>query len=151
MRLAVASDHGGFKLKAEIMQYVKGIGIDFEDLGTYSEESVDYPDYALAVAESVAEGKFDLGIICCGTGIGVSITANKVAGVRAALCHDTFSARMAREHNNANVLTLGQRVIGVGLALDIVGAFLDAEFQSGGRHSCRVDKIGDIEKKYRIL
>lgn len=150
MRLAVASDHGGFCLKADIVEYLKGKGIAFEDLGTHSEESVDYPDYAQAVAEAVASGKYNLGIICCGTGIGVSIAANKVAGVRAALCHDTFSARMAREHNDANVLTLGQRVIGTGLALEIVAAFLGGEFQAGGRHSCRVDKINAIEKKYCI-
>lgn len=148
MRLAVASDHGGFRLKAEIISFFKEQGIEFEDLGTYSEESVDYPDYALAVAEAVASGKFDLGVVCCGTGIGVSISANKVPGIRAALCHDTFSARMAREHNDANVLTLGQRVVGPGLALDIVRTFLEAGFQGGGRHSRRVDKICGIEKKY---
>lgn len=150
MRLAVASDHGGFLLKKEIIKYFNDKGIVHADLGPYSEESVDYPDYALAVAEGVASGEFDLGIVCCGTGIGVSITANKVPGIRAALCHDTFSARMAREHNDANVLTLGQRVVGPGLALDIVRAFLEGQFQGGGRHSCRVEKICDIEKKYCV-
>ncbi len=150
MRLAVASDHGGFMLKAEIIKMFEEKGIDYEDLGTYSEDSVDYPDYALAAAEAVASGNFGLGIVCCGTGIGVSISANKVPGVRAALCHDTYSARMAREHNDANVLALGQRVVGPGLALDVVSAFLEAEFQGGGRHSRRVGKIRGIEKKYCV-
>ncbi len=148
MRLAVASDHGGFRLKTEIIKFFREKGIDFEDLGTYSEDSVDYPDYALAVAEAVAGGRFDLGVVCCGTGIGVSISANKVPGIRAALCHDTFSARMAREHNDANVIALGQRVIGSGLALEIVRAFLGSKFQGGGRHSRRVEKICGIEQKY---
>jgi len=148
LRLAVASDHGGFILKGEVVRFLKENNIEFKDFGTYSEESVDYPDFALAVAEAVAAGEFQLGIVCCGTGIGVSISANKVPGVRAALCHDTFSARMAREHNDANVLTLGQRVVGIGLALDIVKSFLEGVFDSGGRHSRRIDKMGDIEKKY---
>ncbi|KJR95975.1 MAG: ribose 5-phosphate isomerase [Peptococcaceae bacterium BRH_c4a] len=148
MRVAVASDHGGFGLKAEIINFLRARDIEYKDFGTHSEESVDYPDYALAVAESVAAGQFDLGIVCCGTGIGVSMSANKVPGVRAALCHDTFSARMARKHNNANVLTLGQRVVGAGLALDIVNAFLEAGFDDGGRHSRRVAKMCGIEEKY---
>lgn len=148
MRLAVASDHGGIGLKAEIINFIREKGHDCKDFGTHSEDSVDYPDFALAVAEGVASGQFDLGIVCCGTGIGVSISANKVPGIRAALCHDPYSARMAREHNNANVITLGQRVVGPGLALDIVKAFLEAEFQDGGRHSRRVDKICGIERKY---
>ncbi|MFZ5634710.1 MAG: ribose 5-phosphate isomerase B [Bacillota bacterium] len=148
MRLALASDHGGFRLKAEIIKFLREKGIACEDMGTYSEDPVDYPDYALAVAEGVASGQYDLGIVCCGTGIGVSMSANKVPGIRAALCHDTFSARMAREHNNANVLTLGQRVVGPGLALDIVSAFLGAEFRGEGRHSRRVGKMCGIERKY---
>ncbi len=148
MRVAVASDHGGFRLKAEIISFLQAVDISCKDFGTDSEDSVDYPDYALAVAEAVAAGQFELGIVCCGTGIGVSISANKVPGVRAALCHDTFSARMAREHNNANVLTLGQRVVGVGLALDIVKNFLETGFDDGGRHSRRVTKMSGIEEKY---
>ncbi|MFZ5652511.1 MAG: ribose 5-phosphate isomerase B [Bacillota bacterium] len=147
MRLAVASDHGGFGLKAEVIKYFEENGIEYRDFGAHSEESVDYPDFALAVAESVASGQFDLGVVCCGTGIGVSMTANKVPGVRAALCHDTFSARMAREHNDANVLTMGQRVIGTGLALEVVRSFLEGNFQ-GGRHSRRVAKMCDVEAKY---
>jgi len=148
LRIAIASDHGGFRLKAEIIDLLKYKELTFEDLGTYSEETVDYPDFAQAVAEGVAAGKYDLGIICCGTGIGVSIAANKVPGVRAALCHDTFSARMAREHNNANVLTIGQRVTGAGLALDIVEAFLQAVFKGEERHTRRIGKICGIESKY---
>lgn len=151
LRLAIASDHGGFLLKAEIIRYFEDNNIEYKDFGTYSEASVDYPDFALTVAESVAAGEYNIGIVCCGTGIGVNISANKVPGVRAALCHDTFSARMAREHNDANVLTLGQRVVGSGLALDIVKAFLETGFDSGGRHSRRIAKIGEIEKKYSLL
>lgn len=147
MRIAVASDHGGFRLKQEIINYLGLAGYEFEDLGTYSAESVDYPDFAQAVAEAVRSGDFDRGIILCGTGIGVCIAANKVPGIRAALCHDTFSARASREHNDANVLTLGERVIGPGLARDIVAVWLAAEFQ-GGRHARRVAKISAIEEKY---
>ena len=147
MKIALASDHGGFQLKEQIAAYLREQGIDFRDFGTDSELAVDYPDFALAAAEAVARGECSLGIICCGTGIGVAIVANKVPGIRAANCHDTYSARMSREHNNANVLTLGQRVVGCGLALDIVEAFLRAEY-AGGRHACRVDKITAIEKKY---
>ncbi len=148
MKLALASDHGGFRLKSEIADFLKKSNINYQDIGTYSEESVDYPDYALKVAEAIVQGIFDFGIICCGTGIGVSIAANKVPGVRAALCQDTFSARMAREHNDANVLTLGQRVIGSGLAIDIVKTFLESGFRDEGRHGRRVEKIIEIEKKY---
>lgn len=149
LRLAVASDHGGFMLKNEIIKLLKKKGIEYNDLGAYSEESVDYPDFALALAEAVVSGQCELGIICCGTGIGVSMSANKVPGIRAALCHDTFSARMAREHNNANVLALGQRVVGTGLALDIVNAFVGAVYSTmETRHSRRVAKMCAIENKY---
>jgi len=147
LRVAVAADHGGFRLKNEILDWLREAGIEFADLGTFSEEAVDYPDQALAVAEAVKSGACDRGILCCGTGIGVCIAANKVPGIRAALCHDTFSARAAREHNDANVLTMGQRVIGPGLAREIVRVWLSAGFQ-GGRHARRVDKITAIEKKY---
>lgn len=145
MKIAIAADHGGFRLKQEIIKYLEQRGYQYKDYGTYSEESVDYPDYALPVARAVAAGEFDRGIICCGTGIGVCIVANKVPGVRAALCHDTFSARASREHNNANVLTLGERVIGSGLALQIVETWLESQF-AGGRHARRVDKIARIEQ-----
>ncbi|HHX73351.1 MAG TPA: ribose 5-phosphate isomerase B [Firmicutes bacterium] len=147
MKIALASDHGGFLLKEQVAVYLRQQGIDYRDFGTDSEESVDYPDFALAAAEAVARGECTLGILCCGTGIGVAMVANKVPGIRAANCHDTFSARMSREHNNANVLTLGQRVVGSGLALEVVEAFLRGKY-AGGRHACRVEKITAIEQKY---
>jgi ribose 5-phosphate isomerase B len=144
---ALGSDHGGFRLKEEIAVFLRERGVSYRDFGVFSEEAADYPDVALLVAEAVADGSCYRGIICCGAGIGVAIVANKVPGIRAALCHDTFSARASREHNNANVLTLGQRVIGFGLARDIVSTWLEAEFQEG-RHARRVAKIENIEKKY---
>lgn len=147
MKIALAADHGGFRLKEEIAAFLRESGIAYEDFGTFSEEAVDYPDLALMVAEAVRDGGYDRGILCCGTGIGVAICANKVPGIRAALCHDTFSARAAREHNCANILTMGQRVIGPGLARDIVAAWLQAEFQEG-RHARRLSKIDAIEQKY---
>ncbi|MEW6447885.1 MAG: ribose 5-phosphate isomerase B [Bacillota bacterium] len=146
MRLAIGSDHGGFRLKQEIVKVLGEEGIEFRDFGTFSSESCDYPDIAAAVAEAVSRKEFDKGILVCGTGIGVAITANKVPGIRAALCHDTFSARMSREHNDANILALGERVIGPGLAADIVRIWLKSEF-AGGRHGRRVEKIAAIEKR----
>lgn len=148
MKIAVGSDHGGFLLKNEIMKHLKEKDIDFVDFGCFTTESVDYPDIGQAVGEAVAGGEYEKGIICCGTGIGISISANKVPGVRAALCGDCFSAKASREHNNANVLALGERVIGVGLAKMIVDIWLGTEFQ-GGRHGRRVEKISKIEEKYR--
>ncbi|NFD31537.1 ribose 5-phosphate isomerase B [Clostridium botulinum] len=145
MKIALGSDHAGLPLKNEIIKHLEGKGIEIKDFGTYTEESCDYPDYAQKVAEKVVAKEFDFGILVCGTGIGISIAANKVKGVRAALCSDTFSAHACREHNNANILALGQRVVGVGLALDIVDNFLNAEFQ-GGRHENRVNKMMGIEK-----
>lgn len=147
MKIAIGCDHGGFQLKGEIISYLKEEGYEVQDFGTYSEESCDYPDYAVKVAESVASKENELGIIICGTGIGVSIVANKVPGIRAALCSDTFSAHATRQHNNANILTMGQRVVGPGLALDIVKTFLTSEFE-GGRHERRIEKIKQIEEKY---
>ncbi|MCT8975799.1 ribose 5-phosphate isomerase B [Clostridium sp. CX1] len=148
MKIAIGSDHAGFPLKNEILKHLEAKGIENKDFGTFSEESCDYPEFALKVAEEVAGGNYNLGILVCGTGIGISIAANKVPGIRAALCSDTFSAHACREHNNANILALGQRVVGVGLALDIVDAFLNAKFE-GDRHQRRIDKITDIENKYR--
>ncbi|ACO84208.1 ribose 5-phosphate isomerase B [Clostridium botulinum] len=145
MKIALGSDHAGLPLKNEIIKHLEGKGIEIKDFGTYTEESCDYPDYAQKVAEKVVAKEFDFGILICGTGIGISIAANKVKGVRAALCSDTFSAHACREHNNANILALGQRVVGVGLALDIVDNFLNAEFQ-GGRHENRINKMMGIEK-----
>lgn len=144
MRIALGSDHGGFVLKEEIKDYLEESGIEYKDFGTHTNDSCDYPDIALPVAKAVANGEFDRGILICGTGIGIGIAANKVHGIRAALCHDTFSARASREHNNANILTLGERVIGRGLALDIVDIWVNTKF-AGGRHQRRVEKIGEIE------
>lgn len=147
MKIAIGSDHGGFLLKNEIVRHLQSKGIEHKDFGTLKEESCDYPEFALSVAEEVASKNYDLGILICGTGIGISIAANKVPGIRAALCSDTFSAHACREHNDANILTLGQRVVGTGLALDIVDTFLNAKFE-GDRHQRRIDKISEIEKKY---
>ena len=143
---AIGSDHGGYALKQEIMKHLTERGIEYRDYGTFSTDSCDYPDYGEAVGRAVASGECERGIVVCGTGIGISIAANKVQGVRCALCGDCFSAQMAREHNDANVLALGARVLGPGLALKIVDTFLDAEFQ-GGRHARRVAKIMALEDK----
>lgn len=147
MKIALGSDHGGIELKEEIINYLKNEGYEIKDFGTRTKDSCDYPDYAVPVAEAVAAKEFDFGILVCGTGIGIGIAANKVPGIRAALCSDTFSAHATREHNNANILTLGQRVVGPGLALDIVKTFLNTKFE-GGRHQTRIDKISDVEKQY---
>ncbi|QAA31428.1 ribose 5-phosphate isomerase B [Clostridium manihotivorum] len=147
MRIAIGSDHGGFRLKSEIIEHLKKKGIEIQDFGTLNEESCDYADYAIQVAEAVVTKQFDFGILVCGTGIGVSIAANKVPGIRAAVCGDTFSAHATRQHNDANILALGERVVGTGLALDIVDIFLSSEFE-GGRHATRIGKIAEIEKKY---
>lgn len=149
MKIALGSDHAGLPLKNEIINHLNEKGIELMDFGTYTEESCDYPDYALKVAEQVSGKKYDYGILVCGTGIGISIAANKVTGIRAALCSDTFSAHACREHNDANILAMGQRVVGPGLAIDIVDTFLNAKFQ-GGRHANRINKIIEIEKKYSI-
>ena len=147
MKIAIGCDHGAFRLKNEIIEFLNSENYEVKDFGTYSEESCDYPDIALPVAEAVVNKEYDFGILVCGTGIGIGIAANKVPGVRAALCSDTFSAHATREHNNANILTMGQRVVGTGLALDIVKTFLNTEFE-GERNKKRIDKISEIEKKY---
>lgn len=148
MKVAIASDHGGVNLRKEIMDLMDELGIEYEDFGCEGTGSVDYPDYALPVAERVASGEFDRGILICGTGIGMSIAANKVKGIRCALVHDVFSAKATRQHNDTNVLAMGERVIGPGLAREIAQAWLTTEFE-GGRHQRRVIKITDIEGKYR--
>lgn len=148
MRIAIGADHGGVDLKIAIRQHLESAGHDVQDFGAYSHESTDYPDYARAVAEVVARGQFDRGILICGTGQGMAITANKVRGIRAAVCLDTYSARMSREHNNANVLCLGGRVVGPGLALDIVDIWLRTEFSDSPRHQRRVDKIAEVEQDH---
>lgn len=145
MKIAIGSDHGGFELKEIVKKELENHGIEIIDCGTNDNESVDYPDYGKIVAEKVSKGESDRGIVICGTGIGISIAANKVKGIRCALCGDTYSARMAMEHNNSNVLALGARVIGVDLAKEIVNTWLKANFQ-GGRHERRIDKIMKIEE-----
>lgn len=144
MRIVIASDHAGIALKAELLEVLKEKGHTAEDLGAYSGESVDYPDFASRASKAVANGDADRGVLVCGTGIGMSIVANKHKGVRAALCTTEFEARMSRAHNDANVLCLGQRVVGGGLARVILEAFLDQPFE-GGRHENRVQKIRDVE------
>ena len=145
MKLAIGSDHGGFRLKEAIKTYLLAHDYEVTDFGTESEDSCDYPDFALPVAEAVAKGEYDRGILICGTGIGIGIVANKVKGVRAALCHDTFSAEACRNDNDANILTMGERIVGEGLALKIVETFLNSDFE-GGRHQRRVDKIKALEE-----
>lgn len=144
LRISLASDHGGLLLKQEIVKYLIAQGHELVDHGCYKEESVDYPDYASLVCLDISERRADRGVLICGTGIGMSISANKHVGIRAALCHDTFSARATREHNDSNVLCMGQRVIGYGLALDVLAVWLSGQF-SGGRHQTRVEKISEIE------
>ncbi len=139
-KIVIGSDHGGLNLKREIIKHLTKRGIKVEDVGTYTEDSCHYPVYAKKVAHAVANKEFEQGILVCGTGIGVSIAANKVKGIRASLCSDTFSARMTRMHNNSNILCLGERVLGTGLALDIVDTWLEAEFE-GGRHQTRIDML----------
>lgn len=147
MKVAVGSDHGGYHLKEHIKKYLEEKGFDIEDFGTNSLESVDYADFALKVAEAVSEEKFDRGILICGTGLGISIAANKVKGIRAAVVSDCYSAKMSRAHNNANILALGGRVIGPDLAIEIVKIWMETPFE-GGRHQRRIDKISNIEKRY---
>ncbi len=147
MKIALACDHGGLNLKNTIIDYLKSHGYEYEDFGCYTKDSCDYPDYALPAAEAVAAGKCDRGIVVCSTGIGVSIVANKVPGIRCAHCHDSYCAKYTRLHNNSNMLAMGEKVVGAGYALEIVETFLTTEFE-GGRHERRVDKITAIEKKY---
>lgn len=141
--IALGCDHGGLELKNEIIKFLETKGLEYKDFGTYTEESCDYPVYGKLVANAVASGECEKGILICGTGIGISITANKVKGIRAALCHDVFSAKATREHNNANILAMGGRVVGVGLALEIVNAFLTTEFSGDQRHIRRINMIED--------
>jgi ribose 5-phosphate isomerase B len=140
LRVAISCDHGGYDLKCMVVDLVRSNGLEVVDMGVFSKESVDYPEKAHALADAIVSGKVDRGILVCGTGIGMSIAANKHPGIRAALCTDPFMAQMSREHNDANVLCLGGRVVGEGLAEEIVLAFLKCEFQ-GGRHARRTDKL----------
>ena len=147
MKIAAACDHGGLQLKRALVRYLTSKGHEVIDFGTDTEESCDYPDYALPAAEAVAAGRCERGILVCGTGIGVSLVANKVPGIRCAHCHDTYSAKYTRLHNDANMLAFGQRVIGEGLMEEIVDVFLSTDFE-GGRHQRRLDKLAAIEAKY---
>ena len=144
MKIALACDHSALELKEEVKKLLSDRGLEYEDFGTYTTDSCHYPIYGARAAKAVADGRCDLGIVICGTGIGISMTANKVKGIRCALCSDTFSARMTRIHNDSNMLALGARVIGVELAKEIVNAWLDAEFE-GGRHQVRIDMITALE------
>ena len=146
MKIAIGNDHTAIEMKEIIKEFVEGKGYEVIDLGTNSTESCDYPVYGEKVGRAVAGGEADLGIAICGTGVGISIAANKVNGVRAAVCSDTATARLVKEHNNANIIAFGARIVGTELAKDIVKAYLDAEFQ-GGRHQTRIDMIHEIEKR----
>ena len=138
MKIVIGSDHGGYELKQEVMDHLKKRGIEVIDVGCYSAESCDYPVYTKPVTEAIQNGDADLGILICGTGIGMSMAANKEKGIRAALCHDTFSAKATREHNNANILCMGARVVGPGLALMIIDTFIDTPFSNDERHIRRI-------------
>ena len=144
MNIAISSDHGGNNLRKEIISLLNELGHTYQDFGPQTSDSVDYPDYAKPVADGVANGTFDRGILICGTGIGMSIAANKVKGIRCALVHDVFSAKATRGHNNTNILAMGERVIGGGLAREITQTWLQGEFE-GGRHERRVSKLSELE------
>lgn len=146
MKVIVGSDHGGFELKEDLKAQLADLKIEVVDVGTNSETAVDYPDFGRAVAAQVSSGKFDRGILICGTGIGMSMVANRFPGVRAALVHDLYTARLSREHNDANLLVLGGRITGKGLAREILKVWLEASFE-GGRHARRVDKIKELDGK----
>ena len=147
MKIAIGCDHGGIVLKDAVLEVLNEKGIEAEDFGCYTTDSVDYPDFALKVAEAVSQGKDDLGILLCGTGIGISIAANKVKGIRAGVAHDLFTAEMVKRHNNANILAMGGRVVSPDLAKQMVKIWLETEFE-GGRHTNRINKISAIEEKY---
>lgn len=147
-RVAVGADHAGFPLKKTVIDYLKSAGFEVQDFGTHSEEPVDYPDFAIAVGEAIKEGKADMGVVLCGSGVGASVAANKIPGVRAGLCHDTFSARQGREDDDTNVLCMGARVIGQNLAVEILKAFVNAEFSGADRHVRRLNKVISVEKRY---
>ncbi len=146
MKIAVACDHGGFRLKNVLIKEMEKQGYEIIDFGTYDEQSCDYPDYAAKAARAVACNECEKGVVVCGTGIGVSMTANKIKGIRCALVHDVFSAKATRAHNDANMLAMGQRVIGEGLAVEILNAWLNTEYE-GGRHDLRIQKMMALEEE----
>lgn len=144
-KITVGCDHAACELKAQVIEHLRARGIEVIDVGTHSSDSCNYPDYAHALCKNIQDGVTELGILICGTGIGMSMAANKHKGIRAAVCSDTFSARLTRQHNDANVLCFGARVVGMGLAFDLVDNFIDADFE-GGKHQVRVDMITAIEE-----
>ena len=147
MKITIGSDHGAVELKNEIKKILQEFNIEVKDIGTFGTESVDYPDIAEKVCAEVASGKSDRGIVLCGTGIGISIAANKIKGIRCALCHDVYSAKMSREHNDANVLAMGGRVLGFGPAGEIVKAWITTDFSNVDRHKRRIEKIMSLERR----
>jgi ribose 5-phosphate isomerase B len=147
MKVVIASDHGGFEYKTLLLEVIRKQGFDITDLGTFSNEPSDYPDHAKAVANKIQNKEADRGILICGSGVGVSVAANKFKGIRAGVCHDVYSAHQCVEHDDVNVLCIGQRVIGIELAKEIVSAFLKAKFSGEERHKRRLDKIKDIENR----
>ncbi len=149
MNIVIGCDHAGFALKGEVVAHLEKAGHSVIDVGTYSADSCHYPVYARAVCQKILSGEAERGILICGTGIGMSIAANKHRGIRAACCSDTFSARLTREHNDANVLCFGERVVGLGLALDLVDAFMSAEYLNNGNHPTRVAMLAEIEEENR--
>lgn len=146
MKIAMGADHAGFRLKDEVIGFIRSLGHEVEDLGSHSADSVDYPDYASAVCAKVVSGEVDRGILICGTGIGMTIAANKINGIRCALVHDGFSAKATREHNDSNVLAMGERVIGPGLAQEIIEIWLGTDFSAGERHRNRIGKVMGLEQ-----
>ncbi len=150
MKIAIGADHAGYRLKDELIPFIQSLGHEVEDFGCSCPDSVDYPDYANEVCQRVVSGEADKGILICGTGIGMTIAANKIPGIRCALVHDTFSAKATREHNDSNVLAMGERVVGPGLAQEIVRVWLETEFSQGARHENRIRKIKSLEEKYSL-
>ncbi|WP_248929362.1 ribose 5-phosphate isomerase B [Paenibacillus hamazuiensis] len=150
MKIAIGADHAGYRLKDELVGFIQSLGHEVKDFGAFGPESVDYPDYASEVCGQVVSGEADKGILICGTGIGMTIAANKIPGIRCALVHDLFSAKATREHNDSNVLSLGERVIGPGVAQEIVKIWLETEFSQGERHKNRVNKVKQLEEKHTL-
>jgi ribose 5-phosphate isomerase B len=148
LRVALAADHAGYELKQQLLEHVRSLGYEAVDLGTDSTAPVDYPDYAVSLAEAIVSGAVDRGVLACGSGVGASVAANKVPGIRAGLCHDTYSAHQGVEHDNMNILVLGGRVVGDSLAAELVEAFLRARFSGAERHVRRLGKIADIERLF---
>ncbi|MBI2399845.1 MAG: ribose 5-phosphate isomerase B [Deltaproteobacteria bacterium] len=146
LKIAIASDHAGLEMKEDLKEFLLGIGVEVVDMGVNDDKSVDYPDYGIPLADRVSKGEVPKGVLVCGTGIGMSILANKFKNVRAALVNDVFTARMAKEHNDANILVIGGRIVGKGLAREMLKTWIDARFE-GGRHQTRLDKITELEKK----